>query len=135
MMANTKNAYIDDETIKKQIKEPKINIGKRYILNIQELFRIILCIFLSYLSKKKNLKRLRHETTKTVFTADKGTKNYYQMLPCFEYNPNPTNLNAMDVDRIKNENKLASYFQTLSVSGIQFLWRLNSPLVACRLAK
>ena len=53
MMANTKNAYIDDETIKKQIKEPKINIGKRYILNIQELFRIILCIFLSYLSKKK----------------------------------------------------------------------------------
>ena len=33
MMANTKNAYIDDETIQKQIKEPKTNIGKRFVFN------------------------------------------------------------------------------------------------------
>ncbi|CAF0745072.1 unnamed protein product [Brachionus calyciflorus] len=64
IISNIKNYMIDDQTIMNQIKNMSV--------------------------PNKVGKRLRHEITKpNVISMDKNSKNYYQMLKCYQYEPAP----------------------------------------------
>lgn len=77
MTTNVKNNLLDDDLIEKQIR--------------------------SMSSGSKVGKRLRHEITKPMATADKGNKNYYRMLKCFDYDPKPMSIKTPP--SVLNKNK------------------------------
>ena len=47
-----------------------------------------------------------------MITLDKGTKNYYQMLKCFNYDPTPFEVKSSSA--VLNRNKIDSYFLKLN---------------------
>ncbi len=77
-------------------------LGKGIVFNNQKNSIVFKLLFLTELYFF--VTRLRHEITKPMATADKGAKNYYQMLKCFDYDPKPLQIKTPQSILTKSKN-------------------------------